>query len=72
MPSQGMTTDELLLLFAAKATAPPPEAIQLLVRHLKCEESIALARIVSDAIHQHAMSGSLTLAPPPELLPPLA
>jgi hypothetical protein len=67
-----MTNDELLALFAAKASAPPPEATQLLVRHLKCKESIAVTRIVSDAIHQHTMHGSQRLAPPSELLPPLA
>jgi hypothetical protein len=72
MSSQGMTSDELLALFAAKATAPPPEATQLLVRHLKCKESITVTRIVSDAIRQHAMQGSQRLAPPSELLPPLA
>jgi hypothetical protein len=71
MSSPVLTTDDLLALFAAKAAAPPPEATQLLVRHLKCKESIELARFVSDALRQYAAEGSQRLPPPTELLPPL-
>jgi len=45
-----MTPEDLIALFAAKVAAPPPEASQLLVRHLTCKESVALARLVSEAM----------------------
>ena len=47
MSQSEMRRDELVALFAAKATAPPPEADLLLVRHLKCEESVHLAWFIS-------------------------
>jgi hypothetical protein len=43
MPRSEMTRGDLVALFAMKATAPPPEANKLLVRHLQCKESIRLA-----------------------------
>jgi hypothetical protein len=66
-----MTREELIALFADKATAPPPEASQLLVRHLKCKESVALARIVTEAMDRYAGTGNQPLPAPTELLPPL-
>ena len=41
--SKVTTAADLLALFAAKATAPPPESSQMLVRHFQCKESLKAA-----------------------------
>jgi hypothetical protein len=66
-----MTREELIALFRAKATAPPPKENELLLRHLQCKESPTLARIVAEAMARHAEAGSQPLPAPSELLPPL-
>jgi hypothetical protein len=71
MSQSEMTRDELVALFAAKATAPPPEANLLLARHLKCEESVHLAGFVSEAMNRYTESSSQRLHVPSQLLPPL-
>ena len=72
MAAPKMTPEDLIALFAAKAAAPPPETSQALARHLQCKESIALARMVSEAINQYAANRDQSLPAPTELLPPLA
>ncbi|RXH53794.1 hypothetical protein GRAN_5132 [Granulicella sibirica] len=42
------------------------------MRHLKCKESVELAKILVDAIPQYAERGGQRLQPPSELLVPLA
>ena len=66
-----MTPEELIALFAVKASAPPTEANQLLVRHLRCKESVALAQIVTEAMDRYAGTGNQPLPAPTELLPPM-
>jgi hypothetical protein len=66
-----MTREKLLALFARKATEPPTEANQILVRHLKCKESVHLAHAVSEAIDRFPGNDSQSLAAPSELLAPL-
>jgi hypothetical protein len=66
-----MTHDELLALFAEKATAPPPEANQLLARHLQCKASLRLASAVSAALNVYVGSDPVPLSTPSPLLPPL-
>jgi hypothetical protein len=63
--------DDLLALFAERATAPPPEANQLLARHLQCESSLRLASAVSAALNVYVGSAPVPLSTPPPLLPPL-
>jgi hypothetical protein len=72
MAAPKMNPEELIALFAAKAASPPPETSQALVRHLQCKESIALARMVSEAINQYTANQVHTLPAPTELLTPLA
>ena len=72
MAAPKMNPEELIALFAAKAASPPPETSQVLVRHLQCKESIALARSVSEAMDQYSANHNQSLAAPTELLPPLA
>lgn len=71
MSAPPMKPEELIALFAVKATAPPPEASKLLVRHLKCKESLALAQVVTEAMDRYAGTGNQPLPAPTELLPPL-
>ena len=71
MPSPVTTAEELMALFAAKATAPPPETSQMLVRHLQCKESLAAAQYVTEAMDRYAGSNGHPLQAPTELLPPL-
>jgi hypothetical protein len=49
MPQSELTREELVAIFAMKATASPPEANKLLVRHLQCKGSLQLV----DAVHHH-------------------
>jgi hypothetical protein len=70
MSTVATTPEELIALLRAKATAPPTEASLLLVRHLQCKQSIAIARFVSDAVDRDS-ADSPSLPAPTELLPPL-
>jgi hypothetical protein len=72
MPAQLTTAEELIAMFAAKATAPPPEASQMLVRHLQCKESLALAHALAEAVDRYASNDTKPLPVPTDLLPPLA
>lgn len=71
MPAEKLTTDALIALFEAKATAPPPESSRMLVRHLQCKESLAAARYLAEAVDRYVGSDSQMLSVPTELLPPL-
>jgi len=71
MPEPSMTAEELIALFAAKATAPLPESSQMLVRHLRCKESLEAARFLTEAMDRYAASGTHLLPVPTDLLPPL-
>jgi hypothetical protein len=64
-----MSRDHLLALFAEKATAPPPEANQLLARHLQCKASLRLASAVSAALNVYDGSDPVPLSTPSPLLP---
>ena len=66
-----ISRDELLALFAERATAPPPEANLLLARHLQCKTSVQLAQAVTEAIHCFGGNDPHPLEAPSELLPPL-
>jgi hypothetical protein len=66
-----ISRDDLLALFAEKAIAPPPEANQLLARHLQCKTSIRLASAVLAALNVYAGSDPVPLSTPSPLLPPL-
>ena len=71
MPRSEMTREELVALFAMKATAPPPEANELLARHLQYKKSIRLAGAVRQTMDRFAGTDTPPLSTPSELLPPL-
>jgi hypothetical protein len=66
-----MSREELVAMFAAMATAPPPEANKLLARHLQCKSSVRLAAAVREAVEKYPGSDPLSLPAPSTLLPPL-
>ena len=66
-----ISREELVALFQAQATAPPPEANRLLARHLQCKTSVKLAAAVRDALNRYAGNDPLPLPAPSTLLPPL-
>jgi hypothetical protein len=72
MESHEISREELLALLAAKANTPPSGPNELLVRHLKCKESRALADAIANASGRHVDPRELRLLPPSEILPPLA
>jgi hypothetical protein len=65
------TTADLLDLFARKATEPLPESGQLLVRHLKCKESLKAAHCLTEAIDRFAGRDDPPLPAPAGMLAPL-
>ena len=65
-----MTTADLLSLFARKSTEPLPESSQLLVRHLKCKESLKAAHCLIEA-DRFAGRDDRTLPAPAGILAPL-
>jgi hypothetical protein len=71
MQSKVTTAADLLALFAAKATAPPPETSQMLVRHFQCKESLAAAQYLTEAMGRYVASDGHPLHVPAELLSPL-
>lgn len=72
MPAKVTTAEELIALFEARATAPPPESSRMLARHLQCKQSLAVAQFLSEAMDRYAGSERQPLAVPTDLLPPLA
>jgi hypothetical protein len=71
MPSKVTTSEDLLALFAAKATAPPPESSQMLVRHFQCKESLKATHCLTEAMDRYTLNDGHPLQVPTELLPPL-
>lgn len=72
MQAQITTSEELIAMFEAKATAPAPESSRILVRHLQCKESLAVAKCLTEAMDRYAGSESQPLTIPSSLLTPLA
>jgi hypothetical protein len=72
MRAQVTTAEGLIAMFEAKATAPPPpESSQMLVRHLQCKESLAVAKLLVEAMDRYVGSENPPLAVPTDLLIPL-
>ena len=65
-----MTTADLADLFVRKASEPPPESSQMLVRHLQCKESLKAAHSLTEALDRFARRDDRPLSAPPELLAP--
>ncbi len=72
MAANEITKEELLALFADKATTPLSGPNEILVRHLKCKQSRALSEAVASAAQCYTDPGGPRLLSPSEMLPPLA
>jgi hypothetical protein len=66
-----MTPDELIADFEARAVAPPSRQNELLVRHLRCKESLELSDTVTSALAHYHPDNVRALPAPTEILPPL-
>jgi hypothetical protein len=67
-----MTTAGLLDLFAQKATEPLAASSQMLVRHLRCKESLKAAHCLVEAIDRFAGRDDPPLPAPAGILTPPA
>ena len=66
-----MNAEELIANFKARAAAPPNRQNELLVRHLRCKESLELSDAVTSALARYHADNVRALPPPTEILPPL-
>lgn len=71
MRRQQKRTEELIALFRARAATPTNRQNQLLVRHLRCKESLELADAVTSALARYHSDNVRALPAPTEILPPL-
>lgn len=71
MARQRLSPKELEAVLKAKAASPPNKENELLVRHLKCKESLALADAITNAISRSNGHGLQTFLVPSEILPPM-
>jgi hypothetical protein len=68
---QQKSPEELIAELKARAAAPPNRQNQLLVRHLRCKESLELSDAVISALTRYHADNVRALPSPTEILPPL-
>ena len=66
-----MNPKDLIDDFKARAAAPPSRQNELLVRHLRCKESLELSDAVTNALVRYHALDARALPAPTEILPPL-
>jgi hypothetical protein len=66
-----MNPEDLIADFKARAAAPPSRQNELLVRHLRCKESLELSDAVTSALVRYHSNEVRALPAPTEILPPL-
>ena len=71
MRRQQKSTEELIAAFKDRAAAPPSRQNELLVRHLRCKESLELADVVTSALGRYHADNVRALPAPTEILAPL-
>jgi hypothetical protein len=71
MHSQQTSPEELIAVFESKAAAPPDRQNALLVKHLRCKESLELADSLTSALTRYHAQAAHALPAPTEILPPL-
>jgi hypothetical protein len=71
MPKRQVRQGELIAVLKAKAAAAPGRQNELLVRHLKCKETLELADAVTSALVRYHAHDAHGLPAPTEVLPPL-
>lgn len=63
--------EELVAALKARAAAPPNRQNALLVRHLRCKESLELADALTSALVRYHTNDARALPAPTEVLLPL-
>ncbi|HTZ83365.1 MAG TPA: hypothetical protein VMB66_09255 [Candidatus Acidoferrales bacterium] len=71
MPCEQTNPEQLVAALKAKSQAPPDRRNQLLVRHLRCKESLSLADALTGALTRYHAHDAHVLSAPTEVLPPL-
>ena len=66
-----MNRQDLIADFKARAAAPPSRQNELLVRHLRCKESLELSDAVTNALVRYHAHDARALPAPTENLAPL-
>jgi hypothetical protein len=69
--SQLKSKEQLIADFKSRAAVPPNRQNELLVRHLRCKESLEPSDAVTDALVRFHSDDERALPPPTEILPPL-
>jgi hypothetical protein len=66
-----MKPEDLIVDFRARAAAPPNRQNELLVRHLRCKESLELSDALTSALVRYHANEVRSLPAPTEILTPL-
>jgi hypothetical protein len=68
---QQTSPEELIAALKSRAATPPDRQNELLVRHLRCKESLSLADALTSALTRYHAHDAHVLSAPTEVLPPL-
>ena len=71
MHTRRKSPEELIAALKARAAAPPNRQNALLVRHLRCKESLELADALTSALVRYHANDARALPAPTEVLLPL-
>lgn len=71
MHGQQTSPEELIDVFKSRAATPPDRQNALLLRHLRCKESLSLADALTSALTRYHAQDAHVLPAPTEILPPL-
>jgi hypothetical protein len=71
MHGQQTSPEELIAVFKSRGATPPNCQNALLVRHLRCKESLELADSLTSALTRYHAQAAHALPAPTEVLPPL-
>jgi len=71
MHGQQTSQEELIAALKARAAAPPDRQNLLLVRQLRCKESLELSDAVTSALVRYHAHDARALPAPTQILPPL-
>ena len=71
MLRQHTSPEELIAAFKAQAAASPGRQNELLVRHLRCKDSLELADTLTSVLTRYHAQDAHALPAPTEILPPL-
>jgi hypothetical protein len=71
MHGQQTSQEKLIAAFKSRAATPPDRQNELLVRHLRCKESLSLADSLTSVLTRYHAEAAHALPAPTEILSPL-